>query len=386
MSTPTRWELVERALREADPEEVAEVLGEALRENYGIRDCEMFLVDLRLVVLEPVVHRDAPSIPLAGTAAGRAYRDQAAIVGEHEGRTALHLPLAVRGDRMGVLQLVTDEDLSAEIRAELLDVAEVVAGLVLTAEVVTDRYRRVRRRHRLTLAAEMQWQLLPVRSVETRSFRLAGQLEPAYAVRGDNFDWSQDGRTLSVAVTNGMGESLTASMLTTLAITALRNARRGGADLVDQAALADQAIWSYHVGKQCVSTLLIELDLRTGRLRVVDAGSPRMWRVRGDEIELIELDAQLPLGMLEETEYQAQEFQLEPGDRLFVLTDGVYAAARASRNYDVASLQRTLRASRLLPPAESVRALMSDLRVFLADHDLDDDAVAVCLDWNGTDL
>ena len=53
----------------------------------------------------------------------------------------------------------------------------------------------------------------------------------------------------------------------------------------------------------------------------------------GEEVERIELEAQLPLGMLGDTEYQPQEFHLEAGDRLWVLTDGVYEATLGSRQY-----------------------------------------------------
>lgn len=382
VSEPTRRELAEQAVRSAEADRLVEALDEVLRERWGVRECDVLLVDLRLVVLEPVLGVDGSSVPLVGTAAGRCFNEQTLIEEKCDDHVVLHVPLTVRGDRMGVLRLVFDEA-PPVTREETRLLAACVAEQIHVADVVTDRYRRTRRPQRLTLAAEMQWQLLPVRAVESGTFRLAGQLEPAYAVRGDNFDWIHDGDTLSVAVTNGMGESVTASMLTTLAITALRNARRGGADLAGQAMLADQAVWSYHGGDQHVSTLFFELDLPTGRLRAIDAGSPQLWRVRGEEVERIELEAQLPLGMLGDTEYQPQEFHLEAGDRLWVLTDGVYEATLGSRQYARTSLHRVLRASRLLPPPEAVRALLSDLRVFLEDHELDDDAVAVCLDWHG---
>ena len=56
------------------------------------------------------------------------------------------------------------------------------------ADTVTDRYRQVGRRSRLTMAAELQWELLPGRSLGDERFQVAGQLEPAYAVFGDHFD------------------------------------------------------------------------------------------------------------------------------------------------------------------------------------------------------
>ena len=383
VSKPTRSAEVDRALNDAGADEVVEVLRAVLRDRYGAYEIELFLVDLRLVMLHPVLDGGERTIQVAGTPAGRAYCDQAPVVEIEGGTTVLHLPVSVHGDRLGVLRVHLPGEAADETRAELEEIAEKAARALFTADFVTDRYRRARRPRRLTLAAEMQWQLLPLRAMHTERYRLAGQLEPAYAVRGDNFDWVQDGESLTVAVTNGMGESLTAAMLTTLVITAMRNARRSGASLVDQAVLADQALWSHHAGEQYVSTLLMQLDLGTGRVLAIDAGSPRIWRVREEEVTPVELEAQLPLGMLEGTEYEVQEFRLDPGDRLFVLSDGIYGAVLNDRNYSTSSLRRTLRSSRLLPPGEAIRALMSDLRVFLQDHDLDDDAVAVCIDWPG---
>jgi len=84
-------------------------------------------------------------------------------------------------------------------------------------------------------------------------------------------------------------------MATTLAMTALRNGRRAGVPLAEQASLADQALFAHYSGSSFVAALLMRLDLATGRLSVVDAGSPQLLRVRGGQIRLIELDAQLPL-------------------------------------------------------------------------------------------
>lgn len=383
MTVATRLDSLDRALRAAPAHELPETLLELLGEHFGVAGLEIYLADLRLAVLEPVIEPEGPGIPLVATLEGRVFCDQVCIQQPLDHEVALVLPMTVRGDRSGVLWLRLPEAPDEEVREELAVAAELVAHAIVLAEVATDRYQRARRPQRLTLAAEMQWQLLPVRSVASASYRLAGQLEPAYAVRGDNFDWAQDLDSLTVAVTNGMGESTTAAALTTLAITALRNARRSGANLATQAALADQAVWAHHAGTQHISTLLMRIDLATGEVRVIDAGSPRLWLVRENSVERVELEAQLPLGLVDGTEYDEQHLQLEPGDRLFVLTDGIYDAVLADRDYSTASLRRALQTSRRLPPTEAVRSLLSDLRAFLQDSDLDDDAVAVCIDWIG---
>lgn len=308
VTVPTRLEFIDVALRNAPAHELPETLVTVLNSHYGVAGMEIYLVDLRLVVLEPVLEPEGPGIPLVASLEGRVFCDQVCIQQPLDHEVAVHLPMTVRGDRLGVLWLRMPDAPDEATREELAAAAELAARAITLAEVATDRYKRARRPQRLTLAAEMQWQLLPVRSVDHASYRLAGQLEPAYAVRGDNFDWSQDLNSLTIAVTNGMGESMTAAMLTTLGITALRNARRSGANLATQAALADQAIWAHHAGTQHVSTLLMRIDLGTGDVGVIDAGSPRLWRVREDGVEQIELDAQLPLGLVDGTDYDEQHF------------------------------------------------------------------------------
>ncbi len=374
---------VDRALKQASAYDLAEALNHVLRAQYGVSKVELYLIDLRLTVLEPALEPEDPGLFLVGTPAGQAFTEQRAVAEQRPSDTTWWLPMSVRGNRAGVLRLAWTSPPGEALCAELAGIAEVVAHALTVADVATDRYARVRCRRRLTLAAEMQWQLLPVRAVDGETFRLAGQLEPAYAVRGDNFDWTQDGQYLTLTVTNGMGEGVVAAMLTTLVITALRNARRAGASLDEQAMLADQALWAHHAGAEYVSTLLMRVNLETGEVCTVDAGSPRLWRVRDVEATPIELEQQLPLGMFDGTHYDVQRFFLEPGDRLFLLSDGIYDAVSQERRYSEIGLRRILRASRLLPPAEAVRALLSDLRVFLHDHELDDDAVAVCLDWLG---
>ena len=47
------------------------------------------------------------------------------------------------------------------------------------------------------------------------------------------------------------------------------------------------------------------------------------------------------------------------------------------------ALHRFVRRTGSLAPLQAVRSLLGDLRAFLEDSDLDDDAVVVCLDWTG---
>ncbi|MFI9255178.1 PP2C family protein-serine/threonine phosphatase [Streptomyces sp. NPDC053069] len=383
-----RFVTAERALRTAAPHELLDAVRRALIEQYAAESVELFMADYGLTVLQPVSvlpHTMEP-VSVHSSVVGRAFGAQEPVVEADAGRYArVYLPVSVRGDRLGVLSVTLPDDGRVhDLLGELMDIAEVLGHEVVVAERDTDIYLQARRKDRLTLAAEMQWQLLPGRSCSRPEYELGAQLEPAYAIFGDNFDWSATADHLMLYVTNGMGEGIEASLLTNLAINALRNARRAGIALDDQAALADQAVYAHYSGRCYLSVLMFDFDLATGHAKVVDAGSPQMLRLRGGAVEPVTFEAQLPLGMFEETDYVAQEFRVEPGDRLVFVSDGVYAVAGPKGEaYGDVALARAIQATRLLPAAEVPRAILRELTGHRGRPVPDDDALVVCLDWHG---
>ncbi|MFF7364940.1 SpoIIE family protein phosphatase [Streptomyces sp. NPDC008125] len=385
----TNYLAVERALRTAAPHALVEAARVALAEHYGATDVELLMADYSLTVLQPV---DAPArpegpVPVNGSPEGRAFGSQTPYERTAPGpddAVVLHLPVAVRGDRLGVLDVTLPRHRRTTGAVhDLTEIAQLLGHEIIVAERDTDLYLRARRVNRLTLAAEMQWQLLPARACARPEYAIGAQLEPAYAIHGDNFDWSTTADTLTLTVTNGMGEGIEASLLTNLAVNALRNARRAGIGMADQAALADQALYAQYRGASHVSTLLLTFDLTTGNAQVVDAGSPQLWRRRGRTVERIDLEAQLPLGMFDETAYVVQEFQVLPGDRLVFVSDGVYAAGnRAGEPYGERALTRAIQAAGLLHAPSVPRAILRALAEH-RDAEPEDDALVVCLDWFG---
>ncbi|WP_228973208.1 PP2C family protein-serine/threonine phosphatase [Streptomyces sp. DH12] len=384
-----RFSAVERALRTAPAHALFEAVQDALTTYYTAASVDLLMADYAMTILQPVnaLPYTAEPVPAHSSAPGRAFGSQLPHVERPAGATEMtaHFPVSVRGDRLGVLSVhLPTEHYSEAVETELRDIAEVLGHEIVVAERDTDLYLQARRANRLTLAAEMQWQLLPGRSCARPEYEIGAQLEPAYAIYGDNFDWSATADHLTVTVSNGMGEGIEAALLTNLAINALRNARRAGLSLSDQACLADQAIYGHYRGAVHLAVLLLRFDLDTGRVEIVDAGSPRMWRLRQGKTEPIELEPQLPLGMFEDTMYSAQDFSVQPGDRLFFISDGVYdVASPAGERYSEKALTRAMAATRLLPPSQVPRAVLQELAGHRGRIDPDDDAMVVCLDWHG---
>ncbi|TQL20406.1 PP2C family protein-serine/threonine phosphatase [Streptomyces sp. SLBN-134] len=389
MNVSEQLSSVESRLRAVPPHALPATAGALLSEGFGAREVTLLLADYGLTVLQPVTllpHTGEPVSAHDGPA-GTAFTSQKPVVEitADPATELVHLPITVRGDRLGVLSVrlpAGSSDTATVLR--LGEFATALGHEVATAGRDTDLYLQARRTRRLTLAAEMQWQLLPGRGCARDEYTIGAHLEPAYAIGGDNFDWSTEADHLTVTVTDGMGQGIDASLLTGLTVSALRNARRAGIGLADQAALADQAVYAQHGGKVYASTLLLRFDLDTGAVRAVDAGSPQLYRLRGTTIERIELTAQFPLGMFEETPYEEQTFQVEPGDRLVAISSGVHGTSSAAGDlFGEHGLRQILGATRRTPPHETARAVVAGLIEHTGSKDLATDAAVLCLDWAG---
>lgn len=378
---------VERVLRGVQPHALLDGLRSALQEHFGARSVDLLMADYSLTELRRVtlLPYTAEPIPVSGTTAGKAFTAQQATFDTDENGVRAHLPVTVRGDGIGVLVVTLPEEPEPPVWAELGRFAEALGHEVFVADRDTDLYVQARRSSRLTLAAEMQWQLLPGRACARPEFALGGQLEPAYAIYGDCFDWSASAHKLAVTLINGMGEGTSAALLTNLAINALRNARRAGIGLDAQAELADQAIYAQYRGQEHVAALLLEFDLATGEIDAVDAGSPRLWRLRDGKAERLVFDEQLPLGTFEDTTYTIERLQALPGDRFVFVSDGVYNVPGVhGEPYGDRDLIQAVVATASLPASHVPGAVLDELRSRREGDLAADDAMIVCLDWFGS--
>ncbi|MET7640930.1 PP2C family protein-serine/threonine phosphatase [Streptomyces sp. NPDC005438] len=378
---------VQRALRNGPPDAMVDTVTRLLRQECGALHVELRMADYSVRALQTVHSPTTDPVTISDSPQGRAFEAPTPLtLTDPVSQTVTsHIPVSVRGDRIGVLSVTLPPASDAEaLTPQLTQLCEVLGHEITVAERDTDLYLRARRAARLTLAAEMQWQLLPSRTCVRREFVLGGHLEPAYAIRGDNFDWSATADQLTLALTNGMGEGIRASLLTNLAVNAMRNARRAGLDLAEQATLTNEAVCEHYRGEEYVSMLLLRFELDTGKVEVLDAGSPRAWLRRDGRAERLDFDAQPPMGRSTEVTYTTERFQLRPGDRLVMASDGVYDSdVPSGERFGDRALARSLAAHRLLPATQVPRALLRELSDYREGLAIDDDALVACVDWHG---
>jgi serine phosphatase RsbU (regulator of sigma subunit) len=382
-----------RELDRAAPTDLVEVCRTWVVENLGVQECALLLADYSETTLEPVPGAastvELSRLDVDDSAGGRAYRQQRAVSlavstpgGAAPESTVTYLPVSMRTERLGVLAVISRAEPETDLFEVLNDVAQVLAYVLTGARRYTDQFETLRRRRDLGLAAEIQWELLPVLAYELPRFSIAGALEPAYDIGGDTFDYAVSAQQLTVSITDAVGHGLRAAMLSSLTVSAMRNARRGGSTILDQARIANRHLSEQFSPAEFVTGLILQLEVATGRGSIINAGHPPPLLLRGGAVSIVPLLPDLPMGLSPETEYRLQAIELLPGDRLLLFTDGVDEAHDvAGPQFGLERVADMLRSHAELPPVEFVRRLTRAVTDYRAGP-LADDATAVCLDWS----
>jgi len=132
-------------------------------------------------------------------------------------------------------------------------------------------------------------------------------------------------------------------------------------------------------------TLLLAIaDLDTGRVTLTQAGHPEPAVLRGSgEVEYFGSGG-FPVGLIDEAQYDEFEIALEPGDRLFLMSDGFTECEDESgAQLGGEGLSKMLRKSRGLRGEAFLEALVWDLQEHAGSKDFSDDVSAILMEYRG---
>jgi len=239
-------------------------------------------------------------------------------------------PIFFRADVLGCLTVIRPHRGEIFLASELA-LIRVVAdflGIAYVAELSHEQ-RKLEElaRRELEIASTIQQSLLPQACPVEPPYRTFGICRSAREVGGDYFDIIPlPGRGLLLVIADVMGKGMPAALLATIFRTAVR-ARQ------DLAATPGKMLTE--VNRQLASDLdnldmfitakLAFLSYEDHRLHYADAGHCPILIRRENESVLRQIQADgFPLGVSNDFEYPADIFQIEPGDVLIFITDGIY--------------------------------------------------------------
>ena len=366
------------------PEDLPATVRDVATRHLGATDAVLFLVDLDQTELRPLAP-DRPELRAHGvdtTIAGQAFREERPVVEPSPDGRRLWLPVLDSAERLGVLAVLDDGDVTPETWMQL---ASLVGELVMGKQLYGDAIAKLRRTGDLTLAAEMRWSLLPPLTFTSPDVGISGILMPSRLIAGDVFDYAVTGRRASVALFDAMGHGLEASRMANLAVGTYRNVRRGEGGLGDVLSTLDAVLESQFGEARFVTAQVAQLELDTGELHIASAGHPSPVLLPADadaSPQRIELPPCRPPG-LGYTGAREIVVQLSEGDAILFHTDGVSEARSPDREvYGERRMAEAVWAALKAGarPPEALRLVIHEVLAFQGER-VRDDASMVLLSW-----
>ncbi|MCR4837309.1 MAG: PP2C family protein-serine/threonine phosphatase [Eubacterium sp.] len=273
------------------------------------------------------------------------------------------------------------------------DIAEYVMELedyMKEIESITSEQERIRTE--LSVATKIQADMLPKgfpTPAERKGYDLYATMTPAKEVGGDFYDFFQvDEDHLALVIADVSGKGVPAAMFMVTAMTLIRTRTMLGGSPAEILGSVNNRLCEGNESGFFVTVWLAILDLKTGQGVAANAGHehPALRRKDGS-FELVKYRHSPAVATMEGMRFQEHTFQLEPGDRLYVYTDGVTEATDTKE--ELFGEERLLAALNRHPEAnltEMLEGVKQEIDAFVGEAEQFDDITMLAVDYLGPQI
>lgn len=240
----------------------------------------------------------------------------------------------------------------------------------------------------LEFARQIQYSALP--SVfppypNRADFDIYALMETAKEVGGDFYDfYLLDQNTLVFLIADVSGKGIPAAMFMMTAKTLIKSLVESGMGIGAAFTQANSKLCENNETGMFVTAWIGALNLTTGRLFYANAGhNPPLIRRKNQKFEYLKSRANFVLAGMEGVKYREHELQLQPGDEIFLYTDGVTEATDADGQlYGEERLRKAIAASDQNGTAARCAGIKADIDLFVGDAPQFDDITMLSVRFN----
>ncbi len=249
--------------------------------------------------------------------------------------------------------------------------------------------KRERLENELQLATNIQASVLPhtfPAFPERSEFDIYASMTPAKEVGGDFYDFFLiDDDHLGLVMADVSGKGVPAALFMMVARALIRAHLQNGESPAKALGNANEQLCEGNEAELFVTVWAAVLEISTGNGVAANAGHEHPALRRADGAYELQVYRHSPaVATMEGMRFREHSFQLNPGDSLFVYTDGVAEATNAEN--ELFGNERMLDALNVDPEAKPEAVLsnvMQGINAFVANAEQFDDITMLCLKYNG---
>ena len=224
-----------------------------------------------------------------------------------------------------------------EIKALSNDVAEMIDSIeTYINEIATINAEKERIAAELNVATKIQSDMLP--SIfppfpERKEIDIYASMNPAKEVGGDFYDFFfVDEKHIALVMADVSGKGVPAALFMVIAKVLIKNRMLRGDTPCEALKNVNNQLCEGNESGLFVTVWLALIDLETGEGLVTNAGHEHPVIKRKDgEFEIIKYKHSPAVAVMENMKFEEHSFKLNPGDRIFVYTDGVTEAQNVDK-------------------------------------------------------
>ncbi len=186
-------------------------------------------------------------------------------------------------------------------------------------------------RRDLAVARELQQRLYPPPILTNSVFSIASRSEPARETSGDFYDFIKlDAHRLGIVVADVTGKSIAAALVMAMARSTVRSEATRHTRPSEVLHYANQTLCHDNTFKEMITAFYGVLDTRNLSFTFANAGHPYPVLRRNGQLQEMEIGG-LPLGSHPIALYSEQSIELQPGDQIILVSDGLYEEMNSER-------------------------------------------------------
>ena len=236
----------------------------------------------------------------------------------------------------------------------------------------------------LEYAKQIQLSALPINFPTNEDYRIYAQMIAAKEVGGDFYDFYKlSDTTVAFLAADVSGKGIPAAMFMMTAKTILKDLAERGLAVNEIFTLANEKLCENNESGMFVTAWMGILDLTTGNVQFANAGhNPPLLKRANGSYEYLKSRAGFVLAGMEGVRYRVSELTLNPGDRLFLYTDGVPEATNTENKlYGEDRLLAFMNQNAALEATSLLPALKANIDEFVGEAPQFDDITMLMFDY-----
>jgi serine phosphatase RsbU (regulator of sigma subunit)/anti-sigma regulatory factor (Ser/Thr protein kinase) len=289
------------------------------------------------------------------------------------------------------LSQITDGDLNVTVdvrdNEEFASLSDDINSTVTTLKHYIDE-AAARFDKDLEIAKQIQHSALP--SVfppypNRKDFSIFASMDAAKEVGGDFYDfYLVDENHLAFVVADVSGKGIPGAMFMMTSKTLIKSFAESGLPVHEVLTNVNTQLCVNNEAGMFVTAWMGILDLKTGLIKFANAGhNPPLVKHKNGTYEYLKGKVNFVLAGMDMVKYKEQELQLQPGDKIYLYTDGVTEAHNSQNElFGEERLLESLNSTKGMSVEEICKKVKKDVDAFVADGEQFDDITMLCVRLN----